>query len=118
MLTAVAKCSRCAAVVNTHWKTCLVCHAPIEAGTPYKESYPPHANDGNVPMPGWDVRWQRGDGSQAQGKVIEVLVDPSVDPPVVVLVKLHDGSEATLNPRVVKLWGVGGTTEKTRGKQR
>lgn len=68
------------------------------------EAQLPHANDGNVPMPGCYVRWQRGDGSQAQGKVIELLVDPSVDPPIVVLVTLHDGSEATLNPRTVKLW--------------
>jgi hypothetical protein len=32
MLIAVAKCLRCAAVVNTHWKACLVCQSPIEAG--------------------------------------------------------------------------------------
>jgi len=103
MLTAVTKCSRCTAVVNTHWRVCLVCQAPIVAGTPHGEIPLRHANDGMVPLPGCYVQWQRGDGSQVQGKVVEVLVDPSVDPPVVVCVKLHDGSEATLNPRQVKL---------------
>ena len=35
MLAAVAKCSRCAAVVNTQWKVCLVCQAilPPVSGT-------------------------------------------------------------------------------------
>jgi len=36
MLAAVAKCSRCTAVVNTHWKTCLVCQSPIEAGASHE----------------------------------------------------------------------------------
>jgi hypothetical protein len=31
MLVSVAKCSRCRAVINAHWKACLVCQSPIDA---------------------------------------------------------------------------------------
>lgn len=113
MPTTVAKCPNCTAKINVHWKACLVCRAPIESETSREAVHPPNANDGNVPMPGCYVRWQRGDGSQAKGKVLEVLVAPSVDPPIVVLVTLDDGSEATLNPRTVKLW----VMDESRGQK-
>jgi hypothetical protein len=67
MLAAVAKCSRCSAVVNTHWSTCLVCRAPAEAGSPPIEEVllvdppvPPLAS-------GWLVAYRNCDGQLRGG---------------------------------------------------
>lgn len=32
--TAVGYCSHCAAIINRHWSSCLVCHAPVVARPP------------------------------------------------------------------------------------
>ena len=98
MSVAVATCSKCTARVNIHWKTCLVCRTPIEGRAHHEEQA------GTVPMPGARIAWMGRDGNQVQGRVVEVLIDLSVDAPITVLVALHDGSEVTLNPRTVKLW--------------
>jgi hypothetical protein len=45
--TAVGHCDQCAAVVNRHWLTCLVCHAPLIATPSHDEAFPEAA----APMP-------------------------------------------------------------------
>lgn len=64
-VTAVGNCSRCAAVVNIHWPTCLVCHALIapsrEPRSNAKASLPqPQGDDGtelSAPMPPLQPSW-------------------------------------------------------------
>lgn len=38
--TAVGHCSQCEAVVNRHWPSCLVCHAPLIATPSRDEAFP------------------------------------------------------------------------------
>ena len=76
MLAAVAKCSRCAAVVNTHWSTCLVCRAPVEAGSPPIEEV--LLVDPPVPLTiaaGDRIEWTRADLTVQTGVVDFMHVD-------------------------------------------
>ena len=80
--TAVGHCSHCAAVVNRHWPSCLVCHAPIEAlpretGSPMSAA-PPHPQEEAVievasptpPLhPGWLVAYRDRRGTLCGGCV-------------------------------------------------
>ena len=45
--TAVGHCSHCDAVVNRHWLTCLVCHAPLIATPSRDEAF----SGATAPMP-------------------------------------------------------------------
>jgi|CXWL01.1.fsa_nt_gi hypothetical protein len=45
--TAVGHCGQCAAVVNRHWPSCLVCHAPLIATPSHEEAFSETA----APMP-------------------------------------------------------------------
>jgi hypothetical protein len=45
--TAVGHCGQCAAVVNRHWASCLVCHAPLIATPSHGEAF----SETTVPMP-------------------------------------------------------------------
>ncbi len=94
MSTAVATCPKCAARVNVHWKACLVCRTPIDAGAHHDEQA------GTVPMPGAHIAWIRQDGTQVRGIVDQVLVEPGA---VWVFVSFAGGGWAVLNPRTVKL---------------
>lgn len=85
MLAAVAKCSRCTAVINTHWESCLVCQSPVEAGTSHegteeKSSRVPHgaesvssilavaSEEPSMPLsPGWVVAYRGTDGQLRGG---------------------------------------------------
>ena len=61
--TAVGHCDQCAAVVNRHWPSCLVCHAALpatsrEAGSP-----------ASAVQPGDRITWQGSDGKVHVGAV-------------------------------------------------
>ena len=71
--TAVGHCGQCAAVVNRHWPSCLVCHAPLIATPSHKEAFsetaapmpPPQAAENIVIEPAAEnprpVYWERAD---------------------------------------------------------
>lgn len=77
--TAVGHCSQCAALVNVHWPSCLVCHALItpslESGINACSSPPyPQGDDGtevSAPMPplqsGWLVAYRDRRGALRGG---------------------------------------------------
>jgi hypothetical protein len=62
MLAAVAKCSRCAAVVNTHWSTCLVCRTPVEAKNIRADAIIIAESPSAPLLPGWLITWRDRDG--------------------------------------------------------
>jgi len=45
--TAVGHCDKCSAVVNRHWPSCLVCHAPLIATPSRDEAF----SEATAPMP-------------------------------------------------------------------
>ena len=71
--TAVGHCGQCAAVVNRHWPSCLVCHAPLIATPSHEEAFsetaapmpPPQAAETIVIGPAAEnprpIYWERAD---------------------------------------------------------
>lgn len=71
--TAVGHCSHCAAVVNRHWPSCLVCHAPLIAAPSRDEAFsetaapmlPPQVAENIMIEPAAEnprpVYWERAD---------------------------------------------------------
>ena len=53
--TAVGQCSHCAAVVNRHWRSCLVCHAELNAVPTHTPVEPVSAVPSSLPplQPSW-----------------------------------------------------------------
>ena len=64
--TAVGQCTHCAAVINRHWPSCLVCHTRIS----------PSRTNLAVPLrnihPGSTIEWIRADRS-IQGAVVDFI---------------------------------------------
>lgn|GEM_PF-1369501 len=64
MMAAVSHCSRCAAIVNIHWPSCLVCHAilPSSQEVPAASTAPaPQGEGGDLVapiLPGWLVAYR------------------------------------------------------------
>lgn len=70
-ITAVGNCSHCAAVVNVHWASCLVCHSPIEPRNlpaPLQDNRTSSAQSPEAPIrPGWLVAYRDRHGALVGG---------------------------------------------------
>ena len=90
--TAVGHCSHCDAVVNRHWLTCLVCHAPLIATPLRDEAFsgviapmpPPQVAENIVIGPAAPnaraVYWETGDTRILGPAVPEYLAMVGTDP--------------------------------------
>lgn len=86
--TAVGHCDQCAAVVNRHWLTCLVCNAPLPA--PSREEALTEALSPIPPLhPGWRELAQLTAGLERDDPRLNPVLDMMIEG-----AKLQDAGDA------------------------